>query len=428
MALSSYQEALDYLYANLPIFQRVGAAAYKKDLHNTIQLCQDLDNPQHKFRSVHAAGTNGKGSTSHLLASVLQSAGYKTGLYTSPHLKEFTERIRINGREIEREFVVDFVNRIQPSIEKIQPSFFEITVAMAYDYFAQQQVDIAIIEVGLGGRLDSTNVITPLVSVITNISWDHQDILGDTLEKIAFEKAGIIKRNVPAIVSEKQTSVESVFVGKAAAEHAPLYFAGDEYQAHLDNGRLVCRKNDVIVLDIDSFPLMGSYQERNIPGVLRCIDELVQLGFVISRESIERGFRKVTDQTGLKGRWQKIGSNPTVYCDTGHNEAGVKEVVAMIRRQTFRTLLMVIGMVKDKDISKVLSLLPKEGYYFFCQAKIPRAMDAVELQKQAGVNGLHGEVIPDVNEALAHARAKAQAGDFIFVGGSTFVVAELNDI
>lgn len=429
---TQYEDVLQYLYTNLPMFQRVGAVALKNDLSNTVELCEALDNPQKKFKSIHIAGTNGKGSTSHMLASVLQSAGYKTGLYTSPHLKSFTERIRVNGKEISRHFVVDFVNRIQPVIERVNPSFFEITVAMAFDYFVNEQVDVAVIEVGLGGRLDSTNVITPELSLITNIGWDHTDLLGDTLEKIAAEKAGIIKKNVPVVVSEQQPGIEDVFRKKAAAETAPLYFASEEYKVQLRDDQQTILfdvlKNGQPFQTGIALPLQGIYQQKNLAGVFRAIDILKEQGWKISDKQILDGLMKVTSQTGLKGRWQKLGTKPLIVCDTGHNLDGVTQVVEQLKRLSYRQLFMIIGMVKDKDISGVLQLLPKEANYYFCQAAIPRALDANTLAAQARALGLKGEVMPNVNEAIQQARAKAAAEDVIFIGGSTFVVAEIEGL
>lgn len=430
--IHTYPEALAYLYDNLPIFQRIGASAFKKDLTNTWALCEVLDNPQRKFRSIHVAGTNGKGSTSHMLASILQSAGYKTGLYTSPHLKEFTERIRIDGKEVRQDFVISFVNRIKPYIEVIQPSFFEITVAMAFDYFVQEQVDIAVIETGLGGRLDSTNVITPLLSVITNIGWDHKDILGDTLELIAFEKAGIIKPSVPAVVSQRQPGLDQIFTDRAQATASTLAFASDEYTVQPSSSRgetlLDVFRSGKPVIEKLFLPLQGIYQQKNLPGVLKAVDLLREQSFTITDQQRLHGLEHVVTQTGLKGRWQKLGDNPFTVCDTGHNEDGISEVVRQIRAQSFEKLWMILGMVKDKDISNILRLLPSEASYYFCQANIPRALDAHVLAEQAKVFGLTGEVIPDVNEALRTARQRASQGDMIFIGGSTFVVAELNEL
>jgi dihydrofolate synthase/folylpolyglutamate synthase len=430
--ITRYPEALEFLYANLPMFQRVGSAALKPDLTNTIQLCERLGNPEKKFKSIHVAGTNGKGSTSHMLASILQSAGYKTGLYTSPHLKEFTERIRINGTEISEAFVIDFVNRIREAIFEIKPSFFEITVAMAFDYFGQQQIDVAVIEVGLGGRLDSTNVITPQVSVITNIGWDHKDILGDTLTAIAFEKAGIIKKEVPVVISERQPVVENVFLEKAKKEKAPIYFASDflkatqiskpgklyydvqrDGQSHLSNVRL---------------PLHGFYQEKNLAGVLYTIGLLNNIGFKIEESAIRAGLEHVITRTNFKGRWQKLSDAPLMICDTGHNLDGVREVVYQISKQSVAHVHMIWGMVKDKDVTDILALLPGDASYYFCQAKIPRAMDANVLAEKASAVGLKGEIIPDVNDAIRYVLARAAENDLIFIGGSTFVVAEIDGL
>lgn len=425
---TNYQETVDYLYKVLPIFQRVGAAAYKADLTNTIALCESLGHPERKYKTIHIAGTNGKGSTSHLLASILQTAGYKTGLYTSPHLKNFTERVKVDGQEISREFVIDFVNRIKPLIEKISPSFFEITVALAFDYFVHQKVDVAVIEVGLGGRLDSTNVITPVLSVITNIGWDHTDLLGDTLEKIAVEKAGIIKNNVPVVVSERQAEVAHVFIDAAIRKNAPLHFASDHF--NVEPGRhgefLIFKENNL--RKTISIPLKGYYQRKNLAGVMQAIDLLKNTGFDISDETLYSGMEKVIDRTGLKGRWQQLGTKPLMICDTGHNIDGVKEILNQLNEQSFNSLFIIWGMVKDKDIRPVLQLLPKQAYYFFCQAHIPRALDAYDLFEKAKEQGLKGEVIADVNEAIRQAASKATDEDMIFIGGSTFVVAEIDNL
>lgn len=416
------------------MFQRVGAVAYKADLTNTISLCTALDNPQLKFKSIHIAGTNGKGSSSHMMAAILQSAGYKTGLYTSPHLKEFTERIKINGVEIDQEYIIDFVNRIKKEIEKIQPSFFEITVAMAFDYFAFHKVDFAVIETGLGGRLDSTNVITPIVSLITNIGYDHMDILGYTLPAIAKEKAGIIKEGIPAVISELQAEVEPVFCAKAAEVNADIVFASKIFSTK----EKVNAKDSSLTLDVyDQGELVfsnlnpelkGDYQKKNIPGVLMSIKVLQKLGYRITTQNIQNGIENVIKLTGLKGRWQKLGESPLIICDTGHNVDGLKDVVHQIRAQKFKNLFIVLGMVKDKDISNVIRLLPREAYYFFCQATIPRALEAKFLAEKAKAAGLQGEVVQDVNKAIAAAKSKAGKEDFIFIGGSTFVVAEIDNL
>ncbi len=422
--MDSYQQTLEYLYKNLPMYQRVGAVAYKNDLTNTLALCAALGNPERKFRSIHIAGTNGKGSSSHMLAAILQSAGYKTGLYTSPHLKEFTERIKINGHDVSQSFVVDFVDRVKRDLEEINPSFFETTVAMAFDYFAKEKVDIAVIEVGLGGRLDSTNVITPEVSLITNISWDHMDLLGDTLEKIAAEKAGIIKPGVPVIISERQREVENVFKDKSAQAKSPITFAQDVYQVKASgNGQFSILGNVDYQLE-----LKGNYQEKNLAGVLAVVDQLKKKGYSVSHKDIADGLQNTVVLTGLKGRWQKLGDDPFVVCDTGHNEAGVKEVLKQIAERRFRNLHMVWGTVKDKDPGRVLGLLPKDAHYYFCEAKIPRAMPAQELKEKAQQFGLQGEAIQDVNDAIAVAKQNASADDMIFIGGSTFVVAEIAEL
>lgn len=423
----NYSETLTYLYQNLPMFQRVGSVAFKSDLTNTLALCQALGNPQDKFKPIHIGGTNGKGSTSHMIAAVLQSAGYKTGLYTSPHLKEFTERIRIDGKEITKDFVVDFVERIKPLINELSPSFFEITVVMAFDYFARQQVDVAVIEVGLGGRLDSTNVIKPLLSLITNISWDHQDLLGDTLEKIATEKAGIIKSNTPVIISERQIEVEKVFTDKANECTSHITFASDHYKAdRISSGVYsVIHENKSVVFHLD---LSGRYQVKNLVGVMAAIEHLHHVGFEISQPAILAGLSNVVTLTGLKGRWQMIGEHPLMICDTGHNEAGIREVIQQINEVPHNHLHIVLGMVKDKDISRVLQWLPAKATYYFCAASIPRALPAIELQKQAQVYGLAGDSYNDVNDAIHHARQASAPDDFIFIGGSTFVVAEVKDL
>ena len=426
----TYAETLQYLYANLPMFQRVGATAYKKDLTNTLELCNTFDNPQQKLRFIHVAGTNGKGSVSHMLASILQSAGYKTGLYTSPHLKEFTERIKVNGEQVDQDFVVNFVERVRPEIERIKPSFFEITVVMALEYFAHKQVDIAVVEVGMGGRLDSTNVITPEVSVITNIGFDHMDLLGDTLQKIAFEKAGIIKEKVPVVISERQEEVRGVFETAAFAKGSPLFFAGDTYRVQWDDTTeaMVASANGQPVLGNITLPLQGNYQMKNLVGVLQTIHVLNQKDFSITNEQVLDGLKKVVVQTGLKGRWQKLGEQPLIICDTAHNADGIRLVIEQLQGITYNDLHMVIGMVKDKDRSAVLRLLPVDATYYFCQANIPRALDADVLKDEAESYGLMGEVIRNVNEAIDRAKTRAGKNDLIFIGGSTFVVAEIDNL
>lgn len=431
MGKSAYQETLDYLYRVLPMFQRVGSVAYKRDLTNTIALCNALGNPQNKFKSIHVGGTNGKGSSSHMLAAILQSEGYKTGLYTSPHLKEFTERIKINGQEVSPDYVVDFVQRIKPQIEKVKPSFFEITVVMAFDYFASQKVDFAVIEVGLGGRLDSTNVIDPLVSLITNIGFDHKDLLGDTLEAIAKEKAGIIKPNGQVVISEWQPEIQHVFIEKAKAQKSTIQFAADSYQVRKiesEASGFTVRKSGESIYPILHSELTGGYQKKNITGVLSVVDQLRSLGINISERSVKAGIEGTVTLTGLKGRWQKLGGHPLIYCDTAHNAEGISEVLAIIKDLTFEQLHIVYGMVKDKDSSTVLSLLPKEAIYYFCEAKIPRALDVHTLTARAKEFNLNGQPVKDVAEAIKTAKKAAAENDLIFIGGSTFVVAEIEDL
>lgn len=413
------------------MFQRVGASAFKKDLNNTLALCSHLGNPEKKFKSIHVAGTNGKGSTSHTLAAILQSAGYKTGLYTSPHLKSFTERVRINGQEITEQAVVDFVEVNKSFLDELKPSFFEMTVALAFWYFAKEEVDIAIIEVGMGGRLDSTNVITPELSVITNIGWDHMQFLGDTLPLIAGEKAGIIKPDVPVIISQTQEETTSVFLKKAIENHAQITFADQKIQLKKltsDNGLAkyaVSENGKTYTLE---YGLQGDYQLYNLPGILEAVDQLRRMSWTISENALRKGLKEVAQLTGLKGRWQILVEKPTVIADTGHNEPGIRAILSQLKSYSFDQLWMVLGMVQDKDISKILALLPKDAQYVFCQADLPRAMPAELLAEKAAEYGLKGEVISEVNQALQFARKNAGADDLIFVGGSTFVVAEIEDL
>ncbi len=424
---TTYPEVIEYLYTQLPVFQRVGGAAFRKDLKNTEQLCDFLGLPQHRFKSVHVAGTNGKGSSSHMLASVLQEAGYKTGLYTSPHLVDFSERIKINRMPVSQSFIIDFVNRIRPMIDKLEPSFFEITVAMAFDYFATEQVDIAIIEVGMGGRLDSTNVILPEVSLVTNISDDHKQWLGDTLEKIAGEKAGIIKTHTPVVISEKQPQLSHVFDKKAKSSQAAIHYAFEEYQARWHDRQV--RIHRLNQKDLDFTPgLQGDYQLHNYPGVLKTLALLGERGFIIEDEHIRNGLQNLVTNTGLKGRWQVLRKKPLVICDVGHNKAGVQSILRQIQDTPHDKLYMVWGMVEDKEIDDVLSLLPKDAFFYFCNAKIPRAKPAQSLMEAAEPFGVKGEVIEDVNEALNRAISAAGGNDMVFVGGSTFVIAEIEGL
>ena len=429
----TYQQTIDHLYTHLPMFSRVGAAAYKEDLHNTIALCKALGDPHKNFKSIHIAGTNGKGSTSHMLAAILQQAGYKTGLYTSPHLKDFRERIKINGEMVSEDFVVDFVERTQAWSDEIEPSFFELTVAMAFDWFASEHVDIAVIETGLGGRLDSTNVITPLLSIITNIGYDHMNILGDTLEKIAFEKAGIIKPMVPVIIGEYIQETKPVFINKAVASNAPIQFAQEEYE--VENIRstiheLTCevktirdKSTNTYTLDLPAF-----YQVNNLRAVLCACEELKAHGFILGEEDKKQALQSVKKLTGLHGRWEAISENPSVILDVAHNVDGMKQVLQQVNineKSMYDKVHFVIGMVKDKEVDKVLTLLPKEAHYYFTNANIPRALPAIELKKKAAEYGLNGECISDVNKAIGIAKAQAKKDDLIIICGSVFLVGEV---
>jgi len=426
----NYQQTLDYLYSKLPMFTRVGASAFKKDLTNTIIFCEALGNPQHQFKSIHVGGTNGKGSTSHMLASVLQAQGYKTGLYTSPHLKDFRERIRINGKMITKTEVISFVKQQQKLIEEVEPSFFEVTVALAFDCFAKHQVDIAVIEVGLGGRLDSTNIIKPLISVITNISLDHTNMLGNTLGEIAGEKAGIIKKNTPVVIGETHPESAPVFEKKAKEENAPIIFADAVLRAQdfkIRNNKLslsVYEDNQIRYKNLQS-DLTGVYQHKNILTVLETLTVLNEKTEIKTNEtSIFKGISQVKKQTGLQGRWQTLSKNPLVICDTGHNEAGISEVIKNISQTPYQNLHIVFGMVKDKDISKVLSLMPKHATYYFCKPDLERGLTASELAAQAAEFNLKGNTYSSVAEAKATAIQSAGVKDLVYIGGSTFVVAE----
>ena len=432
----TYQETIDYLYQHLPMFSRIGAAAYKADLHNTIALCKALDDPQNKFKSIHIAGTNGKGSTSHMLAAILQKAGYRTGLYTSPHLKDFRERIKINGEMISEDFVVEFTERTMKLSEEIQPSFFELTVAMAFEYFAKEKVDIAVIETGLGGRLDSTNVITPILSVITNIGYDHMNILGNSLEEIAAEKAGIIKPNVPVVIGETLPDTKSIFINKAAAMNAPILFADEEYQVSniISNTRTLCcdvrstahNCKESFVLDLN-----GSYQTKNLCTVLCAEGVLFELGFPIKNDDEKFGYANTKKLTGLFGRWDVISEAPEIILDVAHNEDGVKQLIVASSklvvgsREPGKTHF-VLGVVRDKDISRILSLFSKDAYYYFTNAHIPRAMPCDELKEKAAAYGLQGLAYDDVNTAIQAALQHAGPNDRIIVCGSVFVVGEVN--
>ena len=400
----TYQETVDWMFSQLPMYQRQGKAAFKKDLTNIIAFCDVLKNPEEKFVSIHVGGTNGKGSTSHIISSILQEAGYKVGLYTSPHLKNFTERIRINGEEISEKYVADFITKNTLFLKKQQLSFFEMTVGLAFDYFASQKVDIAIVEVGLGGRLDSTNIISPEVSVITNIGYDHTQFLGDTLPEIAFEKAGIIKKNTPIVIGEKQKEVADVFFKKALEMNATISFASD-------------KKYDV------ETDLLGAYQKKNGTTAIHVIKSLK--GFTVSENQLHKGLLNVVKNTNLKGRWQILQVAPRVICDTAHNKEGLYYVMHQLASLPAKNLHIVLGVVTDKKLEEILPLFPQDASYYFCKPNIPRGLDEQVLQSKANHFGLLGSTYNSVNEAYLAAISNAEKEDVVFVGGSTFVVGEV---
>lgn len=426
----NYQETLDWMFNKLPMYQSVGGVAYKAGLDNIIALLGHLGNPHHNFKSVHVAGTNGKGSTSHMLASIFQEAGYKTGLYTSPHLRDFRERIRINGEMIPEEHVIEFIDKNKAQFEKMELSFFEMTTGMAFDYFSSEKVDIAIIEVGMGGRLDSTNLITPEVSVITNIGLDHVQFLGDTLEKIAGEKAGIIKEGIPVVIGETQAETHQVFEDKAKACHSPIYFADQLFDCdkiHIESQtqqKYDIWKNNELYLEACEIPLMGNYQKKNLTTVI-CAADLLRKKFDLSDDDIRSGIANVIRNTHLMGRWQIIGQDPLTIADTGHNVDGIREVVSQLAEMTYSKLHFVIGMVNDKDIDHVLQLLPHSCEYYFCKADIPRGLDAKILAEKAFDLGLRGKVYNSVRDAYLSALNDASFDDIVFIGGSNFIVAEV---
>ena len=400
----TYQKTLDYLFAKLPMYQREGAIAYKEDIGNIITASRHLNNPHKKFKSIHIAGTNGKGSVAHILASILQESGYKTALYTSPHLKDFRERIKINGEMIAEQEVIDFVSENKHLFEKLEMSFFEMTVALAFNYFAKKKVDIAIIECGLGGRLDSTNIINAELAIITNIGLDHTNLLGDTVEQIAAEKAGIIKENTPIIIGREQKECKQIFIDKVAAEKAKIYFTESENNYSSD--------------------LKGIYQKENIATATMSVKQLSKLGWNIGEKNIKNGLQKVMENTQLLGRWQILNDKPKVICDVGHNEDGIKQIVKQIKKIPYQNLHFVFGMVKDKNLSNILKLLPKKAKYYFCEAQIPRALEVSLLETEAITFGLNGNSFSSVAKALAQAKKNANEDDLIFIGGSAFIVAE----
>ena len=404
----NYQETLEWMFSRLPMYQRQGSTAFKKDLTNIQAFCTRLNNPQERYPCIHVAGTNGKGSTSHMIASILQESGYRVGLYTSPHLKDFKERIRINGVPIHEEAVVDFIEDQKDFLEQQKLSFFELTVGLAFDYFASSHVDIAVVEVGLGGRLDSTNIIQPLVSVITNIGLDHTQFLGETLKEIAFEKGGIIKQNTPVVIGEYQKEVIGVFKELAASHKAPLSIA------------------EQLITEKYHTDLLGEYQLRNVKTAVQAIKLLDQSNFQVTSENIVKGLNHVVQNTGLKGRWQVLQENPKVICDTAHNREGLLFVMKQLEREKFSNLHFVLGLVNDKDLKNILSLLPKKATYYFCKPDIPRGLDAKTLRDEAASQGLTGAVFKSVSKAYDQALLNADVDDVIYIGGSTFVVAELD--
>ena len=423
--MMTYQETITYLYNSAPLFQNIGQGAYKEGLSNTHALDEHFGHPHRTFRTLHVAGTNGKGSCSHTLAAILQAAGYKVGLYTSPHLVDFRERIRVNGAPIEEQFVVDFVEQHRSFFEPLHPSFFELTTAMAFHYFAEQQVDVAVIEVGLGGRLDCTNIINPDLSIITNISFDHVGFLGDTLGKIAHEKAGIIKPHTPIIIGEHNDETRPVFLAEATEKQATISFAQE--------APMIISKGSDVDYDIyQTIPyselqvaLRGYCQEKNVNTLLHAIGELLHIGYNISEEAVREGFAHVCQLTGLMGRWQQLNNFPRLICDTGHNIGGFQYIVPQILAQPCKQLRIVFGMVNDKDINAVLALMPKHATYYFTQASVARALPSHELQTLAAKHGLHGLTYSTVTEATQTALSEANKEDFIYVGGSSFIVADL---
>ena len=429
----TYQQTLDYLVTKLPLFSKTGAAAYKKDITNTVLLCRAAGDPQNNIRTVHVAGTNGKGSVSHMLAAIFQQSGYRAGLYTSPHLKDFRERIKINGEFIREDFVVSFVERMRSVSEEISPSFFELTVVMALEYFAEENVDIAIIETGLGGRLDSTNVITPELSIITNIGYDHMNILGDTLEKIAYEKAGIIKQNIPVVIGEAIAETKNIFLEKANECNAPIVFAENEFSVSnpvLKNNKLLVEVSEIPGHEKEEYTLdlNGIYQQKNLLTVLAAVNELNKQGFTLKGENIKAALASVKKLTGLHGRWDIIKENPMIVLDVAHNEDGIKQLLQQISLTTFEKLHVVFGIVKDKDATKILSLLPGDATYYFTKAQIPRALPEDELSEKAKTFNLKGEKYPEVNDALEAAVSNASKKDLIVVCGSVYLVGEVNQL
>jgi dihydrofolate synthase / folylpolyglutamate synthase len=433
MSSPTYEKTLEWMYAQLPMFTRVGGAAYKEGLGNILKICEALGSPHLKFKSIHVAGTNGKGSTSHSIAAILQIAGYRTGLYTSPHLYDFRERIRINGEKIAKESVVAFIENHKSLIDEVRPSFFEITVAMAFDYFAKEKVDYAVIEVGMGGRLDSTNIIRPVLSVITSISFDHKQFLGDTLQKIAAEKAGIIKYGVPVVISTTQSEVATVFERKAADENAPIFFAEEFWiilaEDHVDSSQFLRRygieskrRPQMIALQCD---LLGNYHSKNLSGILESVYQLQQQGVAISWENVVTAIGQVKKLTELRGRWQILSTKPLIITDIGHNPSGIEEAMKQLAAIPYARLHIVLGVMQDKELNEIASFLPKEAFYYAVVPELPRAMPSDQLTKNLLDFGLNAEDYSSVAKGIEIALSRALSDDLVFIGGSTFVVAEI---
>jgi dihydrofolate synthase/folylpolyglutamate synthase len=428
--MMNYSQTIQFLYSQLPAYHRIGKAAYKNDLTDTIAFDEYLGHPHSGYKTIHVGGTNGKGSVSHMIASVLMNAGYKTGLYTSPHLTDFRERIRINGKMISRNAVTGFVKKHSEFISSLQPSFFEMTVAMAFNFFATEEVDVAVIEVGLGGRLDSTNIINPVLSVITNIGHDHMDLLGDTLEKVAVEKAGIIKRDVPVVISETSAFSEEVFKSKAKESHSEIFFADRNFRCIQDDFNYAKGTRAFTITDLltekqlkGEIPLGGDYQAKNLQGVFQAC-RILERNFCLQDENVLRGIRDVITNTSLKGRWQVMNKRPLIICDTGHNKEGLEYTLRQINRIPKSELHFVIGFVNDKDISSVLPMFPADAKYYFTRASVPRALNEKILRSMAKESGLTGKCYPDVKAAIKAARNSASGDDLIYIGGSTFIVAD----
>ncbi|MDO5570275.1 MAG: folylpolyglutamate synthase/dihydrofolate synthase family protein [Bacteroidales bacterium] len=423
-----FQQTVNFLYKQVPVFQNIGASAYKPGLDNTKALDEYFNHPHTFYKTIHVAGTNGKGSVSHTLAAILQSAGYNVGLYTSPHLVDFRERIRVNGQMISKDYVVDFVEKNFDNIKDIKPSFFELTMMMAFCYFKESNVDVAVIEVGLGGRLDSTNIISPEIGVITNISFDHTQFLGKTLEAIAHEKAGIIKKDIPAVIGEAKDNVKNVFLEKSIEVGAPIVFAEENNKITASENKISYWLFQTTELDNLIDELGGECQIKNCNTILNAVDTLKEKGFIIEDKDIYKGFANVVELTGLQGRWQKIGDKPLCFCDTGHNIGGFTYIVEQLKEQNYTTLRIVIGMVNDKDIDAILSILPKDAVYYFTQASVERALSAEKLIAQASEHGLKGKAFNSVEQAYNAAIKDSDVSDFVFVGGSNFIIGDLFNV